>query len=231
MLARVKATGEIVEVYERYDDLAMESTYTELARIYRPGELDLDITAEPVNPQSALNQEECAVFHRHLHEAPLEFLSPDEQTKLQEIANELSCLCRRLCTIDMEWCKREVKSRQLSLHNASGDSTAPQAGAAMEAQSRDSGIPSQAPGQGAGCVQGNPGRPGMSGTGPLWNVSQSLQTAISQIETLLHTGSPQTMRDPQSFPPAGHGLSGYGDTHAQTHIHSDHNSFLRLREI
>lgn len=29
MLARVKATGEIVEVYERYDDLAMESTYTE----------------------------------------------------------------------------------------------------------------------------------------------------------------------------------------------------------
>lgn len=42
MLARVKATGEIVEVYERYDDLAMESTYTELARIYHPDELDLD---------------------------------------------------------------------------------------------------------------------------------------------------------------------------------------------
>ncbi len=177
------------------------------------------------------NQEECALFHRHLHEAPLEFLSPDEQIKIREIANELRCLCRRLCTIDMEWCKREVKSRQLSLHNAYGDSMTPQAVATMEAPNRDSDIPLQVPGQGEASVEGNQGKLGMSGAGPLWNVSLNLQTAISQIETLLHIGSPQTMRDLQNFPPSGFGLSDYEDTHAQIHTHSDHSSFLRLKEI
>lgn len=43
MKARVKATGEIVEVYERYDDLAMETVYEELARSYSRDELDFSV--------------------------------------------------------------------------------------------------------------------------------------------------------------------------------------------
>lgn len=43
MKARVKATGEIVDVYERYDDLAMETVFEELAGSYRPDELDFSV--------------------------------------------------------------------------------------------------------------------------------------------------------------------------------------------
>lgn len=43
MKAKVKATGEIVDVYERYDDLAMETVFEELAGSYRPDELDFSV--------------------------------------------------------------------------------------------------------------------------------------------------------------------------------------------
>lgn len=43
MKAIVKATGEIVDVYERYDDLAMETVFEELAGSYRPDELDFSV--------------------------------------------------------------------------------------------------------------------------------------------------------------------------------------------
>ena len=46
MKARVKATGEIVDVYERYDDLAMETVFEELAGSYRPDELDFSVDEE-----------------------------------------------------------------------------------------------------------------------------------------------------------------------------------------
>ncbi len=44
MKAKIKATGEIVEVYERYDDLAMETTYEEFARSYSRDELDFSVS-------------------------------------------------------------------------------------------------------------------------------------------------------------------------------------------
>lgn len=41
MKARVKATGEIVDVYEHYNDLAMETVFKEFAGSYRPDELEI----------------------------------------------------------------------------------------------------------------------------------------------------------------------------------------------
>lgn len=43
MLAKVKKTGEIVDVYERYDELAMETVFEELAGSYSRDELDFSV--------------------------------------------------------------------------------------------------------------------------------------------------------------------------------------------
>lgn len=54
MLAKVKKTGEIVDVYERYDELAMETVFEELAGSYSRDELDfsVDETKESDTAQS-----------------------------------------------------------------------------------------------------------------------------------------------------------------------------------
>ena len=43
MKAKVKATGEIVDVYERYDDYAGETHFEPIIPYYRPDELDLNV--------------------------------------------------------------------------------------------------------------------------------------------------------------------------------------------
>lgn len=43
MLAKVKKTGQIVDVYERYDELAMETVFEELAGSYSRDELDFSV--------------------------------------------------------------------------------------------------------------------------------------------------------------------------------------------
>ena len=43
MKAKVKATGEIVDVYERYDDYAGETRFEPIIPYYRPDELDLTV--------------------------------------------------------------------------------------------------------------------------------------------------------------------------------------------
>lgn len=43
MKAKVINTGEIVEVYERYDDFAGETRFEPIVPYYRPDELDFDV--------------------------------------------------------------------------------------------------------------------------------------------------------------------------------------------
>lgn len=230
MLARVKATGEIVEVYERYDDLAMESTYTELARIYHPDELDLDIPAEPVNPQSALNQEEYAVSPQPTLSPVTRFLTVSEIAEIQWMPTVLSHLSAQLSAIALAVSRRHAIVSVLRRDTAAGDSSRLAALAAISSGIRHEEFPDINLLSTIEDIDEDIGKKGPV----LWTEAQvmgeTLKNISEKICRMCSITPPQTIFDLHDLSRLTCRLSSDGKTHGQTGTQGWHDSTAHIQE-